>query len=335
MNNARRKTAKSFIYLCSLIFALNTLPIYAQNEVIFQSDFEKGTQGWETRGERVSVKSSKDQAASGKKSLKVSKRNANWNGCQLNLTKTLSAGNVYKFTISVKLDEGETADEIKMTMQRGDDQFGGVGSASVSSDEWTTFSGNFNIPGTDPYLLIYVEAARPETSYYIDNFKIELVKDNTPEQTGILLQNDFEDSTAQNWLTRGDGVEIFSSTAGGSRSLKVANRTQNWHGLALDVSPKLFKGRTYQISASVKLVAGQSTDKLKIIMQQTPPGGKPTYVEIVPATKVTDAEWVTLEGEYKSTTDNNNLFILVETEGEKTSFYLDNFELKIPESKTF
>lgn len=320
---------KSLICVFSMVLVLSALPVFAQSGVIFQSDFEKETQGWETRGERVSIKTSKDQAASGKKSLKVSKRNANWNGTQLNLTKMVTAGNIYKFTVSVKLDKGEAADEIKMTMQRGDDQFGNVGTANATADEWTTFSGNFNITGTDPFLLIYVEAARPETSFFIDDFKVELVKDNTPEQTGILVQNDFEDKTAQNWYTFGDGVEMFSTTAGGSRSLKVANRTQKWHGLVLDVSPILYKGRTYQISASVKLEAGQTPDKLKIIMQQTPLEGDPTYVEIVPAIKVTDGEWVTLKGEYKVTTERNNLLVRIEAEGEKTSFYLDNFELKV------
>lgn len=321
---------KSLVCVFTLIIAFTTATVFAQDGVILENDFEKGKQGWETRGERVSIKDSKDEAASGERSLKVSKRSDFWNGAQLNLTKILTAGNVYKFTVSVKLDEGEAADEVKLTMQRGDDQFGSVGSATASSDAWTRISGNFNISSTDPFLLIYVEAARPKTSFFIDDFKIELIKDNTPEQKGTLLKNDFEDKTAQNWLVLGNGVEIFSTTAGGSRSLKVGNRTQNWHGLALDVSPIIYKGRTYKVSASVKLEAGQSADKIKIVMQQSPQTDDPTYVEIVAPTKVTDAEWVTLEGEYKSTTEKNGLAIFVTAEGENTSFYLDDFELKIP-----
>lgn len=322
---------KSLICVFSLVFVLSAVSVFGQGEVVYQSDFEKDKQGWETRGERVSIKNSKKQAASGQKSLKVSKRNANWNGTQLNLTKMLSAGNVYKFTVAVRLDKGEEADEIKLTMQRGDDQFGNVGKAMVNAEEWTTISGNFNIPGTDPYLLVFVEAARPGTSYYIDDFKIELVKDNTPEQTGTLIKNDFEDKTAQNWFVLGEGVEMFSSTAGGSRSLKVGNRTEKGQGLVKDISPNIYRKRTYQISADVKLEAGQEPDKLKIQIQQTARAdSKKIFVEVVPATEVTADEWVTLEGKYSTEADIINVLVIVEAEGENTSFYLDNFELKVP-----
>ena len=317
------------LFALVLIFSAT---VFSQDQLILENDFEKGKQNWETRGDQVSIKNTKDQAANGKRSLKVSKRNANWNGTQLNITKILTGGNIYRFTVSVKLDEGEKDDEIKLTMQRGDDQFGGVGKAKVSSDKWTTISGNFNIPSTDPYLLVFVEAERPETSFYIDDFKIELVKDEAPpEQKGTLIKNDFEDKTAQNWFVLGRGVEIFSTTAGGSRSLKVANRTQKSHGLVKDISPHIYRDRTYQISASVKLVAGEATDKLKMKIQQTArKGDKITFVEIVPATEVTTDEWVTLEGEYTAKADSRNILVIVEAEGENTSFYLDDFELKVP-----
>lgn len=316
------------LFLSVFLFAL---PCFAQSDVVLQSDFENGTQRWETRGERVSIKSDKEQAASGTKSLRVTGRSANWNGAQLNVTKILSAGKSYKFTVSVKLAKGEATDEIKMTMQRGDSQFDGVGITNANSNEWTTFSGKFKPSGGDPYLLLYIEAGRDRTSYYIDDFKIELAGDDIPPQTGTILQNDFEDMTAQNWVVQGgDGVQMFSSNAGGSQSLKVSGRTAPWHGLALDISPLFFKGRTYLISVSAKLVKGQPTDSLKLTMKQTPPKGEPTYVEVSKLTPVTDGEWVTLSGEYKVTTSDNNLLIYVEAAGATTSFYIDNFVVKIP-----
>jgi Carbohydrate binding domain len=303
---------------------------FAQSEMVLQSDFENGTQNWEARGERVSIKSDKTFALSGTKSLKVAGRSANWNGAQLNLTKTLAAGKTYKFTVSVKLAKGETADDIKMTMQRGDTVFTDVGITNATANEWTTFSGKFKPSGGDLYLLLYVEALRPNTSYYIDDFKIELAGDDTPPQKGTLLQNDFEDMTAQNWFTLGDGVEMFSSNAGGSQSLKVTGRTAPWNALALDISPLIFKGRTYLISVSAKLLKGQTADSLKLTMKQTPPKGDPTYVEVSKLTPVTDGDWVTISGEYTATTTDNNLLIYVESAGATTSFYIDNFLIKTP-----
>jgi endo-1,4-beta-xylanase len=318
------------LFVCLMLFAFAVSPDFAQSETVLLSDFENGIQKWEVRGERVSIKSDKEQSASGTKSLKIAGRSANWNGAQINLTKTLSAANTYKFTVSVKLAKGEATDQIKMTMQRGDTVFTDVGITNATSNEWTTFSGKFKPSGGDLYLLLYIEALRPNTSYSIDDFKIELAGDDTPPQKGTLLQNDFEDMTAQNWFANGDGVQMFSSNAGGSQSLKITGRTAPWNAPALDISPLIFNGRTYLISVSAKLLKGQPTDSLKMTIRQTPPKGEPSYVEVSKLTPVTDGDWVTLSGEYKATTTDNNLVIYVESAGAATSFYIDNFVIKTP-----
>ncbi len=301
---------------CLLLLAL---AVFAQNEIVVQNDFEKGTEKWETRGERVSIKSAKDQAASGEKSLKISGRNANWNGTQLNVTKMLSSGKTYNFSVAVRLNKGETPDEIKMTMQGGDTQFYGIAITKATAAEWTTFSGKFKPSGNDPYLLLYIEATRDKTSFFIDNFKIELLGDDIPKQSGVLLTNDFEDLSAQNWFVRGDGVQIFSSNAAGSQSLKVTGRAKSWEGVGLDVSPLIFKGRTYEVSISVKLLKGQPKDSLKVTMLQTPSTGEPKYIEITTPKEVSDAEWTTLTGKYTGAT---------------TSFYVDDFSLKVADKTT-
>jgi endo-1,4-beta-xylanase len=313
------------------VWIISALTITAQSEIVLENDFENGTQKWTGRG-AASVSSSKDQSANGTKSLRISGRSAHWHGGQLFLTKLLSPGKVYKFTVSVKLAKSEAPDEIKMTMLRGENQYDGVGSVTANANEWTTFSGKFKNSSRDSSILIYVEAARANTSYFIDDFKIELVGDDLPPQTGIILRNDFEDSTAQNWIARGEGVEMFSSNAAGSQSLKVTGRTAAWHGLALDISPLFFKGRTYLISLSAKLVKGQPSDSLKITMQQTPPKGEAQYVEVSKATTVTDSEWATLSGQYTVTTNDNNLLIYVEAANSTTSFFIDNFVIKMPDT---
>jgi endo-1,4-beta-xylanase len=317
--------------LFSVIFVSAVVPGRAQSAVILENDFEKGTQKWEARGDRVSITSSKDQAKSGTKSLKISGRSAYWQGAQLNVTKLLSGGKTYRFTVSVQLAKGERPDDIKMTMQRGDNQYDTIAVSSVNPNDWATIAGKFRCSGGDPYLLVYIEASRPNTTYFIDDFKIEDVGDDIPKQTGTILQNDFEDLTAQNWTVRGENVKMFSSNAFGSTNLKVSGRTASWHGLGLDVSPLLFKGRTYLFSVSVRLAKGQSPDSLKITMMQTPPKGEATYTPISAPKQVTDGEWVTLSGEYKVTTSDNNLLIYVEAAGPTTSFHIDNFTIKVPD----
>lgn len=323
-----RNLFQSFCRLFCLIFLLSVNSVFAQTNTIISNDFEKNTQNWESRGP-ASISSSKEQAANGSKSLKISNRKEFWNGAQLNITKNLKSDKTYQFTVSVKLAKDEKPDEIKMTMQRGDNNFGQIGSATVNSDQWTTISGKFKPTPSDPYLLVYVEATRPNTAYFIDDFKIELLVEELPKQSGTILQNDFEDMTAQNWFTRGDGVQMFSSNAGGSQSLKVGNRTAAWHGLALDVTPIFFKGRTYQVGVSARLVKGQTPDNLKVTVQITPPKGDVKYVNISSA-KVTDSGWVALFGEFTGTTDDSNLLLYVEADGATTQYFIDNVVIKVP-----
>jgi endo-1,4-beta-xylanase len=316
------------LFTVLFVFGFLAFSVHAQTTILLQNDFEKSTENWENRGS-ASIKSVKDEAANGEKSMRVSGRTEFWQGCQLNLTKLLKSGATYQFTVSVKLNKKEQPDAIKMTMQRGDTVFDGVGGIDANANEWKTFSGKFRPTGGDPYLLLYIEAGRARTSFFVDDFKIETIPD-APAQTGTLLKNDFEDMTGQNWFVRGEGVEMFSSTAAGSRGIRVDGRTEPWHGLAVDVSPIFFKGRTYLISISVKLAKGQPDDSLKLTMQQTPPKGDKSYVQIAEAKTVTDGEWVTLSGQYTATTTDNNLLIYVEAVGKTTSFFIDNFEIKMP-----
>lgn len=313
--------------LFCLIFLLSANNSFAQSNTIISNDFEKNTQNWESRGP-ASISSSKEQAANGSKSLKVSNRKEFWNGAQLNITKNLKTGKTYQFSVSLKLAKDEKPDELKMTIQRGDNNFTNISSASVNTDQWTTISGKFKTTN-DPYFLVYIEATRPNTAYFIDDFKIELLVEELPKQSGTILQNDFEDMTAQNWITRGDGVQMFSSNAGGSQSLKVGNRTAAWHGLALDVTPIFFKGRTYQVGISARLVKGQTPDNLKVTVQITSAKGDIKYFNISTA-KVTDSEWTALFGEFTVTTEDSNLLLYVEADGATTQYFIDNVIIKVP-----
>jgi endo-1,4-beta-xylanase len=320
---------KSVFHLILMTLILFTNAVLAQSDFIYQNDFEKNQDKWEPHGSS-SVSLTKDEAANGVKSLKVSGRSANWHGAHLSVTKLLTPGETYRFTASVKLLKGFQPDEIKLTMQRGENQYQQVATGTVSADEWRTLTGIYKVPNGKDSLLFYIEAGRGNTSYVIDDFKIEKGEISLPKQSGTILQNDFEDMTGQNWITRGDGVQMFSSNAGGSQSLKVGNRTAPWHGLALDVSSIFYKGRTYQVFVSVRLVKGQSPDNLRVTVQITPPQGEAKYINITNPTKVTDSEWVALTGEFTGTTDDSKLLLYVEAEGATTSFFIDNFVIKTP-----
>ncbi|NNF00202.1 MAG: hypothetical protein HKN25_14380 [Pyrinomonadaceae bacterium] len=319
---------KGIFVTISLVCAVFAVSVFAQDEIIFQSDFEKGTQPWEKRG--ASIGTTKKEAAGGKKSLRVSGRRDTWQGAQLNVTKLLQKGKQYKFTVSVKLAKKQSPDEIKMTMERGNNNYSQIAAANANADGWTTISGSFSPTGSDPYLLLYLEAAGARTSYFLDDFKIEGAS-LIPKQEGLLHKSDFEDFTAQDWIPFGNGVQMFSSKPlGSSRGIRIAGRSKSTDGIALDLSPKFYKDRTYKLSISVRLTKGQKPDSLRLGVQQTAPDGKKTYVEVAPYKEATDADWITLEGDYSVTTLGNNLLIVVQAKGATTSFLIDNFELSAP-----
>lgn len=320
-----KKQILAFLLPASL--ALPTA-VLAQSSEIVLTDFEKGTQKWERRGNNVSVKSSDKEAATGSKSLQVKGRTEFWQGAQLNVTGILSRGKTYRLTASVKLEEGMQPAVLKMTMQRGDNRWDTLAVTNASDAVWSTFSGTFRPDGGDPYLLVFIESEDPRVSYYIDDFKIEAFELDE-NQKGVLIKTDFQDGTAQNWLVHGQDVQVFSGMIGRSFVLKVDGRKESWQGLALDISPMLFKGRTYRMSISTMLGGGAPKDTIRLRVRRTSPEGKVTFDEVASADNVTELEWVRLSGDYE-VKEEGSFLLIVEAAGSKTSFFIDDFELSVP-----
>src|SRR5262249_4592544 len=149
-------------------------------------------------------------------------------------------------------------------------------------------------------------------------------------QTGSVIQNDFEDGTLQGWIPRGGGVVLTNTTEAaqaGARSLKTTGRSQGFHGPSLNILPTLTQGATYQVTVSVRLVAGQAPTTLRVTVQRTPSGGSNQFDTVVSSANngVTDAAWVTLTGLYSYTTDVAGLLLYVEATSATAAYYIDSF----------
>jgi len=151
-------------------------------------------------------------------------------------------------------------------------------------------------------------------------------------QTTFIVQNDFEDGTLQGWIPRGTAVLTNTTEAahGGTQSLKTAGRTAAFNGPSLDLVSTLSKTTVYQVTAWVRLVAGESPDTLKVTMQRTPVGGSTAFDQIATSATngVTDASWVMLQGQYSFTTDVSGLLLYIEAGGATTQYYLDDFTIQ-------
>src|SRR6185312_8524009 len=95
-----------------------------------------------------------------------------------------------------------------------------------------------------------------------------------PAAAQTLVQNDFEDGTSQGWISRGTAVLANTSEAAhsGAHSLKTTGRTAGFNGPSLNVTTLLKSSTVYQVTAWVRLVAGQPADTLKITVQRTVSG---------------------------------------------------------------
>jgi endo-1,4-beta-xylanase len=144
-----------------------------------------------------------------------------------------------------------------------------------------------------------------------------------------VVQNDFEDGTLQGWVPRGTAILTNTTEVahGGTHSLKTTGRTAGFHGPSLNITPLLQSGNIYQITAWVRLVAGQSADTLAITVQRTVNGSNNFDRVATSATGgVADSDWVMLRGTY-SFSGQASLLLYIEATGSATQYYVDDFSI--------
>jgi len=151
-------------------------------------------------------------------------------------------------------------------------------------------------------------------------------------QTGAVVQNDFEDGTLQRWIPRGPVTLTNTDEVpahGGTRSLKTTGRTAGFHGPSLNAFGLITKGATYQVTAWVRLVAGQAPTQIRVTMQRTVSGSNSfDSIASSAATGVTDAAWVQLTGLYSfGGNDPSALLLYIESSSATASYYVDDFSI--------
>src|SRR5215510_3032630 len=151
-------------------------------------------------------------------------------------------------------------------------------------------------------------------------------------QTGAVVQNDFEDGSLQGWIPRGSVTLTNTNEVpphGGTRSLKTTGRTAGFNGPSLNTFGLLTKGATYQVTAWVRLVAGEAPTQIRVTMQRTVGGGNSfDSIASSSATGVTDAAWAPLTGLYSFVgNDPTALLLYIESSSATASYYVDDFSI--------
>ncbi len=308
-------------------------------QVVASTNFEDGqTDGWIPRGGGTTLSASTNQANTGSYSLLTTGRTQSFGGPSIDLSSSLTGGQLYIFTIYVRMAEGEANDSIKMTMQsaiNGSNTFNTIaGPSTVTNGAWVKMVGAFTPASNATSLLLYIEGASATSSYYVDDFTVAVSNGgcaNPPDNSGFM--SDFENGTTQGWAGRGT-AQVANTTAdahSGAHSLSVTNRTASWNGPTLDITGKMCNGSQYAVIFWVKMAPGQPQTTIRVSLQLTLAGNQ-TFKTLIANAPVTSSAWVrfkvkpyTFSGAY----DNLQIYVeSAETGPTFASFYIDDASLQ-------
>jgi endo-1,4-beta-xylanase len=156
-----------------------------------------------------------------------------------------------------------------------------------------------------------------------------------PKQAGAeagteRMATDFEDGTVQGWTGRGGNEVLTASelaTHSGAYGLQVSGRSQSWNGPQLDVTSIMAEGKTYVLTAWIKLPAGSAASSVSMTVQRTTDGT--TNYEGVNAGNATADGWVKLSGQYLLKQPIQSLSVYFEASANPTlDFYVDDFSIE-------
>lgn len=177
-----------------------TLPVGtppASNTVVLSTGFEDGLDGWiarEVEAGSHSVATTTDDAHEGVQSAAVTARTSQGSGIGFPITDELTAGVTYDVTAWVRFGEGQTTDDIVLSLARTTDGTTSYDNlltfTGVSNSGWTEVSGSFTPSSFDTALLYFETAydggATGNTSdFYVDDIEVRtaapaLIQDLTP-----------------------------------------------------------------------------------------------------------------------------------------------------------
>lgn len=154
---------------------------------------------------------------------------------------------------------------------------------------------------------------------------------NTDSPSGeLLLNNDFESGTTEHWSTN-DGVSNFSASDelaySGSYSGKITGRTANWNAPLQNLMGKLVSGKSYDISAWVRL-ANADSSQINLSLKLTE-NSQDKYIGIAQA-QANNESWVKVSGQYTYTANSpSDLFVYIEGPDSNVDYYIDDVSIKL------
>jgi len=147
------------------------------------TDFETGTaEGWMPRGP-VTLTPTTEAAANGAYSLKVTGREATWQGPAIDVFGKIFKGSQYAIGVRVRLVSGEAPTQVRVSLEvvnNGSTSWHTiVGNTDVTDGAWVDLSTLYTFGLDASELRLYVETANGNQSFYIDDFILDYIEPPT------------------------------------------------------------------------------------------------------------------------------------------------------------
>ncbi|KAA1161284.1 endo-1,4-beta-xylanase [Pseudoalteromonas distincta] len=163
----------------------------------------------------------------------------------------------------------------------------------------------------------------------------ELIEVAEPEPSAELLTNGDFEAGLDSWQSRGSATISLETTQAhsGNNSALVQGRTETWNGLQKDAKGLFTAGKTYNVSAWVKLSDDSTAVSPGVKLTLQIEHASTEYLELTTVTNVVAGDWVQLSGTYTHsiTTEESAALLYVESNELTADFYVDDVSVTLVE----
>jgi endo-1,4-beta-xylanase len=271
-------------------------PVGTAPNLIAESTFESGSDGWTTAGGRLDIVSG--DAHTGQRSARVSGRAGVAKGLVHDITTLVVAEHGYDVSAWVRLGHGAhepVTIGAKVTCQGAAEVDIPIATHRATHTVWTELTGSLGIPDC-PIVSgsLYIEGPPEGVDLFVDDVAVR----PQPEPLGpnLVTNPGFETGT-NGWYTWSGTLSATTAQAhSGTQSGVVTDRTATWNGPVYSLLSAVTPGATYAATAWAR-VDGAASDSVDITLKITCAGAPDLYEQIASAT-ATDASWVQLNGTF-------------------------------------
>lgn len=297
---------------------------------ILNGGVEDGVEPWYPRGARIEQSSAEKRV--GMYSLLVTERTEGWNGPAMDLPYNLPAGS-YRASAWVRLVDGEEPAQINLTLQTGPADFNPFTRSTVTDSDWVQISGTFTHNPAAPMetFLVYIESDSETASFYVDELTLTAVDavQPAPGPSEWIINGGIEGADESPWRGAPESVvvqKVAEEAHTGDNSLFVSNRSDGWHGAAMDLPKNLPTNRQYHVSVWVKLATGTDETPVSLTLKKKI-GEEEYFIGIGDPISATDSAWVELAGTFIHDSFDgalNEFYLYIESDQASATYFVDD-----------